>query len=97
MKEFLMLFFMMIILCWLIFGNLIEVSIMGNKYTIDGPLYSPEILYENTNMNWFGCWFCFILVRLLCPLNTLIIIIFSTTYYTCAFIKWLFTVGREDD
>lgn len=90
-------FLIVMLVWWLIFGNFIEVVIMRCKLDINCPLYFPSWLYEATKMNWFGCWFCFILIRLLCPLNTLIGIILIVIYYICIFFKWLFTVGREDD
>ena len=86
-----------IVLLWLTFGNLVEVAIMQNKYNENCPVYSARFLYENTKMNWFGCWFCFISIRLLIPINTLIGLGVSILDYVCRFIKWLFTVGREDE
>ena len=84
-------------LLWFIFGNLIEVAIMQEKCDANYPLYSVRVLYEYTKMNWFGCWFCFIMIRLLIPINTLIVLGCFTIDYVCRFIKWLFTVGRKDE
>ena len=82
---------------WLVFGNLIEIAIMQATCDENCPVYSARVLYENTKMNWFGCWFCFIVIRLLIPVNTLIVLSFSIIDYVCMFIKWLFTVGRKDE
>lgn len=83
---------------WLIFSNIIEIVIVMEKCKgINIPVYSPTFLYENTKMNWFGCWLCFILIRLFIPINTLTGLVVTIIYYTCIFIKWLFTVGRKDD
>ena len=97
MIEFFQIFIIIIIVIWGFLGNFVELALMNNKCDIDSPLYFPSWLYENTKMNWFGCWFCFILIRLLCPVNTMIGIAFCVGYNVCHFIKWLFTVGRKDD
>lgn len=87
-----------IVLLWLVFGNFIEIAIVQNKYGGMGtPVYSAQFLYENTKMNWFGCWFCFILIRLLIPVNTIIGLILTIFYIIWCFIKWLFTIGRKDE
>ena len=82
---------------WLVFGNFIELAIVQNADGIGIPVYSAQFLYENTKMNWFGCWFCFVLIRLLIPVSTMIGLILSIFYYIYRFIKWLFTVGRKDE
>lgn len=86
-----------IALLWLVFGNFIEIVIMRIKCNEDIPLYSARFLYENTKMNWFGCWFCFVLIRLLIPVNTIIGLILTIFCNIWCFIKWLFTVGRKDE
>ena len=64
----------------------------------DEPVvYHPELIYENTKMNWFGCWFCFILIRLVSPLFTIFALLMMPILYIVDFIHWLFTVGRKDD
>ena len=88
---------LLISLLYLIFSSIAEVVILQKKYNIDFPMYSPIVLYENTKMNWFGCWFCFIVIRLLAPINTTIGLITTIIYYICNFVEWLFTVGRKDD
>ena len=87
----------LIAMLWLTFSNLIEIAIMQDKFNENLPLYSARVLYERTKMNWFGCWFCFIMIRLLIPINTLIGLSVSIIDYVCRFIKWLFTVGRKDE
>lgn len=34
----------------------------------DHELIIPSVIKENTSMNWFGCWFCFILLGAVSPL-----------------------------
>ena len=64
----------------------------------DEPVvYSLNLIYENTKMNWFGCWFCFILIRLVSPLVTIIGLLTMLLLYVRDFIRWLFTVGRKDE
>lgn len=78
---------------WIYITPLIELAITPDHR----PVYSPSYLYENTNMNKFGCWFCFILIRLLSPVMTLMGVFIQIMYYICYFVEWLFTVGRKDD
>lgn len=76
--------------------SLIEFSATMNAW--EEPMaYSPKVIYDNTEMNWFGCWFCFISIRLVSPLFTIFGLIIIPIAYLIDFIKWLFTVGREDD
>lgn len=84
-------------LIWFVFGIFIEIVVMQIKYNENIPLYSARFLYENTKMNWFGCWFCFVLIRLLIPVNTIIGLILTIFYNIWRFIKWLFTIGRKDE
>lgn len=49
---------------------------------------NPVWLYQNYKINYFGCLVLTILFNIACPL-------LSITYWTCKFIKWLFTVGRR--
>jgi hypothetical protein len=90
--------YVLLIGLWLLLSNFIEIGIMI-EHTNDGncPVYSPTVLYENTKMNWFGCWFCFIVVRLLVPVNTIMLLVAYIIYYIYIFFEWLFTVGRKED
>ena len=58
--------------------------------------FCPRALYDNTKMNWFGCWFIFILISILSPLG----FSFKVLAFVCVKfyegIVWLFTVGRKD-
>ena len=87
----------LIALLWLVFSNFIEATVVEEKFNVYCPVYSPSLLYENTKMNWFGCWFIFILIRLFIPINTLICVAILAMSYIWAFIEWIFTVGRKDD
>lgn len=60
-------------------------------------LVSPQWFYEEWRVNWFGAWFLFIGLRIISPLVTLIECVAFIVLGTKNFIKWLFTVGREDD
>ena len=57
-------------------------------------LITPFFIYEDSYMNWFGCWFCFILLSIFSPAMLVIKIIIFIFH---DFIYWLFHVGRKDD
>lgn len=82
---------------WLLIGIPIEIVIICELTGDVCPCFSPSELYKNTKMNWFGCWFIFIVFRLTVPVNTLIILVTIIMYYSEIFFKWLFTVGRKDE
>lgn len=60
-------------------------------------LIFPSTLYEISKMNWFGCWFCFILISIFSPILLCIKLIDAIIGYIYNFIYWLFHVGRKDD
>ena len=60
-------------------------------------LIFPSTIYEISEMNWFGCWFCFILISIFSPILFCIKIIGAIIGYSYDFIYWLFHVGRKDD
>ena len=76
--------------------SLIEFGITMDNWN-EPVVYHPELIYDNTKMNWFGCWFFFVLIRLVSPLFTIFALIMVPILYALHFIKWLFTVGRKDD
>lgn len=51
-------------------------------------LLTPSEIYENTNLNWFGCIFVWFLEFIINPIMWICIFIVEI-------IKWLFTVGRK--
>ena len=51
-------------------------------------LLTPSEIYENTNLNWFGCGFVCFLEFIINPIMWICITIIKI-------IKWLFTVGRK--
>jgi hypothetical protein len=48
-------------------------------------IFNPKEIYNNTEVNWFGCIMLTILFNLLCPAMTI-------GYW----LRWLCTVGRKD-
>lgn len=56
----------------------------------------PSTIYENSNYNWFGCWFLFILLSIFNPLGFIIKVIGIICYLIYTFVKFIFTVGRDD-
>lgn len=79
---------------WLICGMAAEVEIM--ERFCNEEFISPAILYSYTKMNIFGCWICFILISILNPLGTIFKLICVIMYNIIKFVKYIFTVGRED-
>ena len=79
-----------------LFGSIIEIAVIAETWRT-GAVSSPRVIYENTRLNWFGCWFLFILLRLFNIWATLVGLVAQSYCFIVAFIKWLFTVGREDD
>lgn len=51
-------------------------------------LLTPSEIYENTNLNWFGCVFVWFLEFIINPIMWICIAIVKI-------VKWLFTVGRK--
>ena len=51
-------------------------------------LLTPNEIYENTNLNWFGCIFVWFLEFIINPIMWVCITIGKI-------VKWLFTVGRK--
>lgn len=58
---------------------------------------TPIYIYENSEMNWFGCWFCFILLSIFSPFMFIMKILTYCCFHIHNFIYWLFHVGRKDD
>ena len=46
--------------------------------------YTPKTIYEESNMNWFGCIIVYI-----------IMFPFGFVFAIGGFLRWLFTVGRK--
>jgi hypothetical protein len=87
------------IFLWLGLGLIFEGAI-AEKYTDEILIWMPKVLYDDVKMNWFGSWFCFILLIALNPFGFLLkvcLYILIGICYIAEFIVWLFTVGRKDD
>lgn len=80
---------------WVLIGTIIEVAIA--ECWGEDEIAIPKVFYSNTNMNWFGCWFCYVIIRIVSPFITVCLLVFYTIFKICCFIHWLFTVGRKDD
>ena len=87
------------IFVWFGFGLIIEAAIT-EKYTNEIIIWFPRVFYDDVKMNWFGSWFCFILLIVINPfgflLKVCLYIVIGITYIA-EFIKWLFTVGRKGE
>ena len=86
MSNEILIFSIFIYIC---IASLIEANFI--QYT-----FCPRALYDNTKMNWFGCWFIFILIGILSPLVFSLKILAFVCVKVCMGIVWLFTVGRKD-
>ena len=80
---------------WILTGTIIETAIASGWG--ENEITTPRVFYSNTNMNWFGCWFCYIIIRIISPFITGCLLVFYIIFEICCFIHWLFTVGRKDD
>ena len=72
---------------------LCEVIYLANTDNFVTPIY----IYENSEMNWFGCCFFFILLSIFSPFMFSMKIVFFTIACIYNFLDWLFHVGRKDD
>ena len=81
------------IIIWIVLGSIIE-AVVADNYGED-VISTPKVLYDNTKMNWFGCWFGYILLRIISPLVTIFGVILITICCIFSFIGWLFTIGRR--
>ena len=90
-----------VILCfvWVGIGLVIE-EIIVNKYSSELLVWTPKVLYDDMELNWFGSWFCYILLAIVNPCGLLLKLCMGIAVivtYICHFIKWLFTVGRKNN
>ena len=88
-------FEVLVIILWVLIGTTIE-GALADSYG-ETVISTPSVLYENTKMNWLGCWVCYILIRIFSPVVTIIGSILLVICSILTFIEWLFTVGRKDD
>ena len=82
------------ILAWIIIGGVIE-GLISDSLNTD-ILLIPSDFYDNTKMNWFGCWFCFMLISIVNPFGLIVKIFVFVGYYIISFIGWLFTAGKNN-
>ena len=88
-------FEVLVIILWGLIGTVIEAA-LADSYGVT-TISTPWVLYENTKMNWFGCWVCYILIRIFSPIITVIGSILLIICAILTFIEWLFTAGRKDE
>ena len=63
----------------------------------DMGILIPSDIYENTKLNWFGSWFLYILFIICSPFTFILRLLVISVFFLIVGIKWLFTVGREED
>lgn len=75
-----------IILIWNVVGFVSLLLILSNIFKKDDDFrfISPNCIYYQTNMNYFGCICTSIFLALLCPI-----------FFIITFTNWLFHVGRK--
>jgi hypothetical protein len=86
---------LILVAVWVLIGTTIEVAIAESWG--ENEIATPKVFYSNTNMNWFGCWFCYIIIRIVSPFITVCLLIFYIIFKICCFIHWLFIAGRKDN
>lgn len=74
-------------------GTIVELILLTTE---SAPMF-PSDIYESTKLNWFGCWFLYILLAVCSPWFFGFKMLAITGYYIGVGIKYLFTVGRKDD
>ena len=72
-------------------GTIVDVILASSQNVI----IIPSDIYEKTTLNWFGCWFLYILLAICSPYFFTFKWCVIITYYIGQGIKWLFTVGRK--
>lgn len=72
-------------------GTLVDVILFASLNAI----LFPSDIYEKTMLNWFGCWFLYILLAMCSPYFFVFKWCVIAIYYVGEGVKWLFTVGRK--
>ena len=72
-------------------GTIVDVILFASLNAI----LFPSDIYEKTMLNWFGCWFLYILLAICSPYFFVFKMFVITLSYIYDGIKWLFTVGRK--
>ena len=87
----------LVLIFWLVTGLVTEALIAEKIADMNMIFVFPSDIYNNTKMNWFGCWFCFILLKLFNFFGTFILLSGICVLYVVSFFHWLFTVGRKEN
>lgn len=72
-------------------GTIVDVVLFASLNAI----LFPSDIYEKTMLNWFGCWFLYILLAICSPYFFVFKLFVIALRYIYNGIKWLFTVGRK--
>ena len=72
-------------------GTIVDVILFASLNAI----LFPSDIYEKTMLNWFGCWFLYILLAICSPYFFVFKLFVIALSYIYNGIKWLFTVGRK--
>lgn len=83
--------FLCIYLLITIIGTVVEIILFASQNAI----LFPSDIYEKTMLNWFGCWFLYILLAICSPYFFVFKLFVIALNYVCDGIRWLFTVGRK--
>lgn len=83
--------YVIMLIVWNLFGGVILLILSVNRSFPEYPaeMLRYEWLYDEFDVNAFGCTMLTILFNLLCPVYTICYWFFKT-------IKYIFTVGRMD-
>lgn len=84
MSDFLLAMLVLYVIA-VVIVSIVSILLLGD---VKICLLTPSEIYENTNLNWFGCVFVWFLEFLINPFVWIGITI-------AKIVKWLFTVGRK--
>ena len=71
---------------------IITLSVLGRD---NFDFLNPKFIYDNSNMNIFGCLIVSILLNIVCPVIAVLYWSFKVLSCIIKFIGFIFTVGRR--
>lgn len=84
MSDFLIMILISYVLA-VVIVSVVSLLLLGDKKVC---LLTPREIYENTNLNWFGCIFVWFLEFIINPIMWICITVVQV-------VSWIFTVGRR--
>lgn len=72
---------------------IITLSVLVGRDNFD--FLNPKFIYDNSNMNIFGCFIVSILLNIICPIISVLYWSFKISALIIKFIGFIFIVGRR--